>query len=54
MKDIEILEIKEISNYEEGLTLLLEDSVNNGASIGLLAPLSYWSEVNHKLVQDYY
>lgn len=34
MKDIEILEIKEIGNYEEGLSLLLEDSVNNGASIG--------------------
>lgn len=31
MKDIEILEIKEIGNYEEGLTLLLEDSVNKGA-----------------------
>lgn len=57
MKDIEILEIKEIADYEEGLSLLLEDSVNNGASIGFLAPveknevLDYWREVNHKLAQ---
>lgn len=57
MKDIEILEIKEIGDYEEGLSLLLEDSVNNGASIGFLAPieknevLNYWREVNHKLAQ---
>lgn len=57
MKDIEILEIKEIGDYEEGLSLLLEDSVNNGASIGFLAPieknevLNYWREVNNKLVQ---
>jgi len=55
MKYIEILEINEISNYEKGLSLLLEDSVNNGASIGFLAPiekntvLNYWREVNHKL-----
>jgi len=57
MKDIEILEINEIGDYEEGLSLLLEDSVNNGASIGFLAPLeknevlNYWREVNHKLAQ---
>lgn len=57
MKNIEILEIKEIGDYEEGLSLLLEDSVNNGASIGFLAPikknevLNYWREVNHKLTQ---
>jgi ribosomal protein S18 acetylase RimI-like enzyme len=57
MKDIEILEIKEIGDYEEGLSLLLEDSVNNGASIGFLAPIeknevvNYWREVNHKLEQ---
>lgn len=57
MKHIEILEIKEIGAYEEGLSLLLEDSVNNGASIGFLAPveknevLNYWREVNHKLAQ---
>lgn len=55
MKDIEILEIKEIGDYEEDLSLLLEDSINSGASIGFLAPieknevLNYWREVNHKL-----
>lgn len=58
MKDIEILEIKEIGDHEEDLSLLLEDSINNGASIGFLAPveknevLNYWGEVNHKLEQD--
>lgn len=57
MKKIEILEIKEIGDHEEGLSLLLEDSVNNGASIGFLAPIeknevvNYWREVNSKLVQ---
>ncbi|MDK2170305.1 GNAT family N-acetyltransferase [Acinetobacter baumannii] len=57
MKNIEILEINEIGDYEEGLLLLLEDSVNNGASIGFLAPiekneiLNYWRELNCKLVQ---
>ncbi|NUG13385.1 GNAT family N-acetyltransferase [Acinetobacter seifertii] len=57
MKNIEILEINQIGNYEEGLSLLLEDSVNNGTSIGFLAPLeknevlNYWREVNHKLAQ---
>ncbi|MBN6531615.1 GNAT family N-acetyltransferase [Acinetobacter pittii] len=57
MKDIKILEINEIGDHEEGLSLLLEDSVNNGASIGFLAPieknevLNYWREVNHKLAQ---
>ncbi|WP_284115059.1 GNAT family N-acetyltransferase [Acinetobacter pittii] len=57
MKEIQILEIKEIGNYEECLSLLLEDSVNNGASIGFLAPieknevLNYWREVNNKLSQ---
>lgn len=39
MKNIEILEINEIGDYDEGLSLLLEDSVNNGASIGFLAPV---------------
>ncbi len=29
MKDIEVLEINEIGDYEESLSLLLEDSVNN-------------------------
>lgn len=58
MKDIEILEINEIGIYEKGLLLLLEDSVNNGASLGFLAPvekkevLNYWREVSHKLVQS--
>ncbi len=58
MKNIEILEINEIGDHEQGLSLLLEDSVNNGASIGFLAPieknevLNYWREVNHKLAQD--
>ncbi len=39
------------------MSLLLEDSVNSGASIGFLAliekneVLNYWREVNHKLVQ---
>ncbi|AZC02505.1 MULTISPECIES: GNAT family N-acetyltransferase [Acinetobacter] len=57
MKNIEILEINEIGDYEEGLSLLLEDSINSGASIGFLAPvekddvLNYWGEVNHKLAQ---
>jgi len=57
MKNIEILEINEIDDYEEGLSLLLEDSINSGASIGFLAPieknevLSYWRKVNHKIVQ---
>jgi len=57
MKDVKILEINEIGDNEEGLSLLLEDSVNNGASIGFLAPieknevLNYWREVNHKLAQ---
>ncbi|MCJ9529600.1 GNAT family N-acetyltransferase [Acinetobacter baumannii] len=57
MKDTKILEIKEIGDHEEFLSLLLEDSVNNGASIGFLAPieknevLNYWREVNHKLEQ---
>ncbi|EXE63523.1 acetyltransferase family protein [Acinetobacter sp. 1542444] len=57
MKNIEILEIKEVGDYEEGLSLLLEDSINSGASIGFLAPvdknevLNYWREVNHKLEQ---
>ncbi|EXI36725.1 putative acetyltransferase [Acinetobacter baumannii 846928] len=57
MKDIEILEIKEIGDHEEDLSLLLEDSINSGASIGFLAPieknevLNYWREVNHKLEQ---
>lgn len=55
MKNIEILEINEIGAYEKGLSLLLEDSVNNGASIGFLAPveknevLDYWREVSNKL-----
>ncbi|XZT96160.1 GNAT family N-acetyltransferase [Acinetobacter baumannii] len=55
MKNIEILEINEIGDYEESLSLLLEDSVNNGASIGFLAPIeknevvNYWREVNSKL-----
>ncbi len=39
MKNIEILEINEIGDHEQGLSLLLEDSVNNGASIGFLAPI---------------
>ncbi|MDO7434851.1 GNAT family N-acetyltransferase [Acinetobacter baumannii] len=58
MKNIEILEINEIGDYEESLSLLLEDSINNGASIGFLAPieknevLNYWREVNHKLAQS--
>ncbi|EJB8481987.1 MULTISPECIES: GNAT family N-acetyltransferase [Acinetobacter] len=57
MKDIEILEIKEIGDHEEDLLLLLEDSINSGASIGFLSPveknevLNYWREVNHKLAQ---
>ncbi|MFV5547405.1 GNAT family N-acetyltransferase [Acinetobacter oleivorans] len=57
MKNIEILEINQIGDYEEGLSLLLEDSVNKGASIGFIAPieknevLNYWREVNHKLAQ---
>lgn len=57
MKNIEILEIKEIGDYEEDLSLLLEDSINSGASIGFLVPvekydvLNYWREVNHKLAQ---
>lgn len=57
MKEIKILEINEIGDHEEGLSLLLEDSVNNRASIGFLAPveknevLNYWREVNHKLAQ---
>ncbi len=34
MKESEILEIKEIGDYEEDLSLLLEDSINSGASIG--------------------
>lgn len=57
MKNIEILEIKETGDYEEGLSLLLEDSINSGASIGFLAPIeknevvNYWCEVNHKLPQ---
>lgn len=29
MKNIEILEINEIGNYEEGLSLLLEDYINS-------------------------
>lgn len=51
MKNIEILEIKEIDDYEEGLSLLLEDSINSGVSIGFLAPienneiLNYWRDV---------
>lgn len=55
MKESEILEINEIGDYEEGLSLLLKDSINSGASIGFLAPveknevLNYWREVNHKL-----
>lgn len=55
MKNIELLEINEISDYEEGLSLLLEDSINSGASIGFLAPIkknevvNYWREVNNKL-----
>lgn len=55
MKNIEILEIKEVGDYEEGLSLLLEDSINSGASIGFLAPvdknevLNYWREVKNKL-----
>ncbi len=57
MKNIEILEIKEIGDHEEDLLLLLEDSINSGASIGFLSPveknevLNYWREVNHKLAQ---
>ncbi|MBE2162947.1 GNAT family N-acetyltransferase [Acinetobacter oleivorans] len=57
MKDIEISEINEIGDYEQGLSLLLEDSINSGASIGFLAPveknevLNYWREINHKLAQ---
>lgn len=57
MKNIEFLEINEIGDYEEDLSLLLEDSVNNGASIGFLAPIeknevvNYWREVNNKLAQ---
>ncbi|MFT4022070.1 MAG: GNAT family N-acetyltransferase [Acinetobacter sp.] len=57
MKDIGVLEINDIGNDVEGLSLLLEDSVNGGASIGFLAPiekdeiLNYWREVNTKLAQ---
>lgn len=57
MKESEILEVKEIGDHEEDLSLLLEDSINSGASIGFLAPiekkevLNYWREVNHKLAQ---
>lgn len=57
MKDIEILEINEIGDYDESLSLLLEDSINSGASVGFLVPieknevLNYWREVNHKLAQ---
>lgn len=57
MKNIEFLKINEIGDYEEDLSLLLEDSVNNGASIGFLAPIeknevvNYWREVNNKLEQ---
>ncbi|MFW6406212.1 GNAT family N-acetyltransferase [Acinetobacter baumannii] len=57
MKDIEILELNEIVDYEKDLLLLLEDSINSGASIGFLTPieknevLNYWREVNHKLAQ---
>jgi len=57
MKNIEILEINQVHDCEEGLCSLLEDSINGGASIGFLAPieknevLSYWREVNHKLAQ---
>ncbi|MFU0488401.1 hypothetical protein ACMZ41_18350, partial [Acinetobacter baumannii] len=60
MKDIEILEINEMGDYEKDLSLLLEDSINSGASIGFLAPveknevLNYWSEVNHKLASVSY
>ena len=57
MKNIEILEIKEIGNYEEDLSSLLEDSINGGTSIGFLAPvekneiLNYLAEVNNKITQ---
>lgn len=55
MKNIEILEIKEIGDYEEDLSLLLEDSINGGASMGFLAAiekndvLNYWREDTCKL-----
>jgi hypothetical protein len=47
MKYIEILKIKEIGKYEEGLSLLLEDSINNGASIGFLAPIEKNEDLNY-------
>lgn len=48
MKDIEILEINEVHDHEEGLSLLLEDSVNNGAFDRFLS--SYRKERSLKLL----
>jgi ribosomal protein S18 acetylase RimI-like enzyme len=52
MDNIEIIQIDEINDiYLEGLSSLLIDVVDNGASVGFLSPLvleeakSYWKEV---------
>ncbi len=59
MKENERIEVREISSlagYEASMESLLEDSVNNGASVGFIAPLNavenieYWQSVTDGLI----
>lgn len=55
MTAIEILEIHDIQNNQYHLSDLLQNTVDGGASIGFLSPitnneiLDYWNEVNNEL-----
>ncbi|MCF8998267.1 GNAT family N-acetyltransferase [Acinetobacter nectaris] len=55
MTAIEILEIHDIQNSQHHLSDLLQNTVDGGASIGFLSPitnseiLDYWNEVNDEL-----
>ncbi|ESK38743.1 hypothetical protein P256_01562 [Acinetobacter nectaris CIP 110549] len=55
MTAIEILEIHDIQNNQHHLSDLLQNTVDGGASIGFLSPitnneiLDYWNEVNNEL-----
>ncbi|MFD1091821.1 GNAT family N-acetyltransferase [Providencia vermicola] len=55
---MEIVTLTSIDNYEEQLASLLIDSVEHGASVGFLAPLSideasgYWQQIKSDLMQQ--
>ncbi|OKO99427.1 GNAT family N-acetyltransferase [Xenorhabdus eapokensis] len=56
--DIEIKEIKSSKNYRNKLITLLTDCVDDGASIGFIAPLKresavgYWSDVDAQIKDE--